>query len=148
MTNGAKNRPHDKPKNHPQDAPENRPNIINPVSLRGVADEDSLKGLLQSNRQAAWCSRVRLRGLLLLIDYICRNLKKNGITISADLAHSFVSKLRKRDRPTTITEPLCLLCAIGILRRLHAAVFAHIKTSQFTVSPIRTAKNDSDLRLF
>jgi hypothetical protein len=67
--------------------------------------------------------------LLLLIDYICRNLKKNGITISADLAHSFVSKLRKRDRPTTITEPLCLLCAIGILRRLHAAVFAHIKTS-------------------
>jgi hypothetical protein len=64
-----------------------------------------------------------------LIDYICRNVKKNSITISADLAHSFVSKIRKRDHPTTITEPLHLLCAIGILHKVRPAVFAHIKTS-------------------
>jgi hypothetical protein len=129
-TNGAKNHLHDKPKNRPQDELENRPDIINPVSLCGVVDEATLKGLLNVKRQAAWCSRVRLRGLLLLIDYICRNLKKNGtITISADLAHSFVSKLRKRDRSTTITEPLCLLSAIGILRKIRPAVFAHIKAS-------------------
>src|SRR6266849_10297853 len=94
MTNGAKNHPHDKPKNHPQDGSKNRPDIINPVCLCWVADEDSLKGLLNVKGQKAWCSRVRLRGLLLLIDYICRNLKKNSITISADLAHSFVSKIR------------------------------------------------------
>ena len=85
--------------------------------------------MLNAKRQTAWCSRVRVLGLLLLIDYICRNLKRNRITISADLAHSFVSKIRKRDRPTTITEPLCLLCAIGVLQRLHPAVFAHVKTS-------------------
>src|SRR5437016_2358778 len=91
MTIGAKNHQHDKPKNHPQEALENRPDIINPVPLCGVIDEDSLKDLLNVKGQKAWCSRVRLRGLLLLIDYICRNLKKNGaITISADLAHSFV----------------------------------------------------------
>ena len=129
MTNGAKNHPHDKAKNRPHDGSKNRPDIINPVCLRGVVDEATLKGLLNAKGQTAWCSRIRLRGLLLLIDYICRNLKKNSVTISADLAHSFVSKLRKRDRPTTITEPLCLLCAIGILRKIRSAVFAHIKTS-------------------
>src|SRR5262249_7580441 len=68
-------------------------------------------------------------GLLLLIDYIYRHLKKNGVSISANLAHSFVSKLRKRDSNTTITEPLCLLCVIGILRKKRPAIFAHIKTS-------------------
>jgi len=129
MTNGAKNHPHDRTKNHPHDDSKNRPDIISPVSLAGVFDEAGLKALLMTKKQTAWGSRVRLCGLLLLIDYICRKLKKNGITISADLAHSFVSKLRKRDRPTTITEPLCLLCAIGILRKIHPAVFAHIKTS-------------------
>src|SRR5438552_7867636 len=129
MTNGAENRPHDKAKNRPQDGFKNRPDIIDPVSLCGVIDEDSLKALLNIERQRAWCSRVRLRGLLLLIDYICRNLKENSITISADLAHSFISKIRKRDRLTTITEPLCLLCAIGILQKMRPAVFAHIKTS-------------------
>ena len=122
MTNGAKNRP--------QDTSKNRPDIIKPVPLKGVVDEAELKVLLKSKKQTAWCTRVRILGLLLLIDYICRNLKKNGaITISADLAHSFVSKLRKKDCATTITEPLLLLCGIGILRRVHPAVFAHIKTS-------------------
>ena len=130
MTSGAKNHPQDRTKNRPHDAPKNRPDIINPVCLCGVIDEASLKALLIAKRQTPWCSRVRLRGLLLLIDYICRNLKRNGtITISADLAHSFVSKIRKRDRPNTITEPLCLLCAIGVLRRKRPAIFAHIKTS-------------------
>jgi len=130
MTSGAKNHPQDRTKNRPQDAAKNRPDIINPVCLCSVIGEDSLRALLNIKRQRAWSSRVRVRGLLLLIDYICRNLKKNGaITISADLAHSFVSKLRKKDCATTITEPLLLLCGIGILRRVHPAVFAHIKTS-------------------
>ena len=125
-----KNRLHDKAKNRPQDDAENRPDIINPVCLCGAIDEASLKVLLIAKRQMPWCSHVRLCGLLLLINYICRNLKKNGtITISADLAHSFVSKIRRRDRPTTITEPLHLLCVIGILRKIRPAVFAHVKTS-------------------
>ena len=130
MTNGAKNRLNDGTKNRPHDDAENRPDIIHPVCLCGVIDEASLRALLIAMRQTPWCSRVRLRGLLLLVDYICRNLKKNGaITISADLAHSFVSKIRKKDCATTITEPLLLLCKIGILRTVRPAVFAHIKTS-------------------
>jgi hypothetical protein len=130
MTNGPKNHPYDKAKNRPQDGPKNRPDIINPVPLCGVVDQGLLKALLKNKRQTLWCSRVRLCGLLLLIDYICRNLKINGvISISADLAHSFVSKLRRRDCDATVTEPLSLLCEIGVLRRIRPAVFAHIKTS-------------------
>jgi|ERR1700736_623616 len=129
MANGAKNHPHNKAKNRPQDALENRPNIINPVSLCGVVDQAGLSALLNSKRQSVWCSRVRVCGLLLLIDYICRKLKKDRISICADLAHQFVSKLRNKDRATTITEPLLLLCKIGILERPHPAVFAHIRTS-------------------
>src|SRR5215510_10750557 len=123
MTNGTKNRPQDNAKNRPHDGFKNRPDIINPVCLRGVVDEAELKALLKSKRQTAWRSRVRLRGLLLLIDYICRNLKNGAITISADLAHSFVSKIRKRGCPFIVTEPLCLLCEIGILRRKRTAIF-------------------------
>jgi hypothetical protein len=128
MTNGAKNHPHDEAKNRPHDALKNRPDIINPVCLCGVIDEASLKASLIAKRQTAWCSRVRRLGLLLLIDYLCRNLKKGSISISADLAHQFVSKLRNRSRNDTCTEPLLLLCGIGILSRVHPAVFAHIKT--------------------
>jgi hypothetical protein len=87
MTNGAKNRLHDKAKNRPQDRLKNRPDIIKPVSLCGVVDEVSLEALLRSERQGAWCSRVRLCGLLFLIDYICRNLKNGLISISADLEY-------------------------------------------------------------
>jgi hypothetical protein len=130
MTNGAKNHPQDKAKNRPQDALKNHPYIINPVCLLGVIAGDSLKGLLIAKGQSAWCSRVRVNGLLLLIHYICRNLKPNGtITISADLAHQFVSKVRRRDCNITATEPLLLLCKIGILRRKRPAVFAHVRTS-------------------
>jgi hypothetical protein len=78
MTNGVKNRPHDKAKNRPQDDAENRPDIINPVCLCGVVDEAELKVLLKSKKQTAWCTRVRILGLLLLIDYICRHLKRGA----------------------------------------------------------------------
>ena len=108
MTNGAKNHPQDKAKNRPHDDLKNHPDIINPVCLLGAMAGDSLKALLIAKGQTAWCSRVRVNGLLLLIDYISRNLKRNGtITISADLAHSFVSKLRKRSSDKVVSEPSC-----------------------------------------
>ena len=130
MTNGAKNHPQDKAKNLPQDAMKNHPDIIRPVRLQGVVDGAALRALLEAKSLSACCSRVRVGGLLLLIDYICRNLKGNGmIAISADLAHSFVSKLRNRSSVKVVCEPLLLLCEIGILRRIRPAVFAHVKTS-------------------
>ena len=121
MTNGAKNRP--------QDGFKNRPDIIKPVCLRGVITEGSLRALLMSKGQTAWCSRVRLRGLLLLIDYMLRHIKRGRISMSADLAHQFVSKLPNSVSGAMITEPLFLLFKIGILDRIHPAVFVHIKTS-------------------
>ena len=74
MTNGAKNHPQTTKIAHK--TTKNRPDIINPVCLCGVVDEAELKALLKSKKQNAWCTRVRILGLLLLIDYICRNLKK------------------------------------------------------------------------
>jgi hypothetical protein len=104
MTNGAKNHPQDKTNNRPQDRAENRLNIINPVSFTwrrsnpvqicvAVISEVELEEVLMKRFiiEPDWSSRVRLRGLMLLIDYICRNLKNGSISISADLAHQFVS---------------------------------------------------------
>ncbi len=128
-TKGSENRPQGNARNRPHDDSKNRPDIINPVCLIGVVDEDELKALLSANRQTPWCSRVRVLGLLLLIDYIIRNLKVGRISISADLAHQYVSKLRKGNSDTIPTEPLLLLCRVGILKKVRPAVFAHIKTS-------------------
>ena len=136
MTNGAKNHPQDRTKNRPQDASKNRPDIINPVPLQGVIGEHGIKALLVRKKQTAWCTRVRILGLLLLIDYICRHLKRGQISMSADLAHQFVSKLRKKDCGTTITEPLYLLCVIGILRRCGRPCSPISRHRQFIVSPI------------
>jgi len=129
MTKGAKNRLQDNAKNRPQDRLKNHPDIINPVRLLGVVDEDSLKALLKDKKQTAWCTRVRILGLLLLIDYILRHTRNGRISMSADLAHQFVSKLRNSQFGAMITEPLFLLLKIGILARKHPAVFVHIKTS-------------------
>jgi len=128
-TNPAKNRLHDKTKNRTHDSSKYRPDIIKPVSLCGVIDEFGLKALLKAHAQTNWCTRVRLQGLLLLIDYICRHLKNGTVTISSDLAHSFVSKLRIRNSEEVPTEPLLLLCKVGILRKVRPAVFAHIRSS-------------------
>ena len=95
----------------------------------GVVGELGLKALLVREKQTAWCTRVRILGLLLLIDYICRHLKRGQISMSADLAHQFVSKLRNSRPGTMITEPLLALCEIGILEMVRPAVFAHVKAS-------------------
>jgi hypothetical protein len=94
---------------------------------------------LKAKMQTAWCTRVRVLGLLSLIAYICRHLKKGTISISADLAHQFVSKLRNGECGRVTTEPLLVLCKIGILEKIRPATHAHVKASavyRFT-SPYR-----------
>ena len=81
-TEERKNRPHDKAKNRPQDDSKNRPDIINPVSLSGIVPVGELKSLLMCKSQEAWCTSVRLLGLVLLIDYILRNLKRPDFNFS------------------------------------------------------------------
>lgn len=128
-TNGCENRPQDKAKIRPQGGSKNRPDIIIPDRFLGVVGDDGLKRLLKAKGLSDWCSRVRVQGLLLVIDYILRHLKNGTISISADLAHQYVSKLRKRSSTAIPTEPLAVLCQIGILSLWRKALFLHIQTS-------------------
>jgi hypothetical protein len=71
-----------------------------------------------------------LGGLLLLIDFIVRKQTPKGLSISSELADDFVSALGRPKSCRTIREPLALLCRLGILRRIQAAVNGrHVKTS-------------------
>ena len=73
---------------------------------------------------------VRLGGLLLLIDFVCRHHAVGGFPVPADLADGFISKLGKTKSRRTMREPLAVLCRVGILRRVRAAVNGwHLRTS-------------------
>ncbi|MGH8092689.1 MAG: hypothetical protein ACREIF_04380 [Chthoniobacterales bacterium] len=118
----------DKPKKHHQDTAKKHLDIINPVPLLGVVGVVGFKELLRIHHQLDWCSRVRVGGSLLLIDYAIRHMDKNGhYQFSAELARSFVSKLRRVSHSDVEKEPLRLLCLIGIFEVVRPAVFAHIK---------------------
>jgi hypothetical protein len=119
----------DKRKKHHQDGPKKHLDIIKPVGVVGVVGEEELKVLLRFHKQSDWLTGVRVCGLLILIDFIIRKLKKGVASISGNLARSYVSRLRKGSRPGMITEPLSLLCRVGIIERVRPAVFAHVKTS-------------------
>ena len=100
------------------------------VSLSGVVPLEDLADCLRRAGQKEWCTRVRMRGLLLLIDFVVRNHASRGVSISTDLAHNFVSGLWRPKSRSTIREPLAILCHIGILRCVRPAVNGwHLKTS-------------------
>jgi hypothetical protein len=94
-----------------------------------VVCEEDLKALLRFHKQFDWLTRVRVCGLLILIDFVIRKLKKGVASVSAELGRGYISKLRKGSHPDIVKEPLPLLCKIGILEVERPAVFAHIKTS-------------------
>lgn len=107
-----------------------RSNRVRGLRLKGVMTLDELSGILAKARQSEWRTRVRLGGLLLLIDFVVRNCRRKGVSISADLAHDFVSALRRTKFDNTIKEPLALLCELGILQCVRAAVNGqHVKMS-------------------
>src|SRR5260370_4406099 len=72
----AEKRPQDKTRKRPQDTPKKRHDIINPVRLCGVVTEAELKARLKAKGHLAWSTHVRTCGLLLIIDYASRQLKK------------------------------------------------------------------------
>ena len=97
-------------------------------SLRAVCTEEELRRILRAAGQVEWCTRVRLRGLLLLVDFLIRNQASEGFSIPADLAHAFVSAIRRPKLPHTVREPLAILCRVGILKRLRRATNSwHLK---------------------
>ena len=128
-TINEKKRLHLKLEKRPQHETKKHHDIINPVSLIGVISENELRKLLKVKSQTAWCSRVRVGGLLLLIDYLLRNIRDGAVSISADLARSYLSKLRNSCAAGEIKEPLPLLCEIGILELVRPAVHVHVCAS-------------------
>ena len=91
-------------------------------SLRAVCTEEELRRILEKAGQVEWCTRVRLRGLLLLVDFVIRNQTPQGYSIPADLAHGYVSAIRRLKLSHTVREPLAILCRVGILKRVRRAV--------------------------
>jgi hypothetical protein len=92
------------------------------IRLEGVASVDEMRRILAKNGQRKWCTRVRLCGLFLLVDFVCRKQTSKGVPISADRASGFITPLKRLNSRDTIREPLAVLCQIGILRRVQAAV--------------------------
>lgn len=98
------------------------------VTLCGVVSKSELERCLRRIRQTEWSTNVRLHGLLLLIDLLCRNHKANGLSISARVAHDYISNIKRPKAPTTIREPLAVLCEAGILNCVRPAVNGwHVK---------------------
>jgi hypothetical protein len=105
-----------------------------PRMLLGLVDEAGLKNLLCRNKQHEWCSRKRIAGLLMIIDFFARNgpgtAKKPGTAMSSALSREYVSTLKRAKNASTIRQPLMLLVEIGILEVAQKAVVApHRKTS-------------------
>ena len=92
------------------------------TSLSAVCTEEELQRILEAAGQIEWCTRVRLRGLLLLFDFVIRNQASDGVSIPADLAHGYVSAIRRPKLSHTIREPLAVLCRVGILERVRRAI--------------------------
>ena len=90
-------------------------------SLSAVCTEEELRLNLETAGQVEWCTRVRLRGLLLLVDFAIRTHSPQGYSIPADLAHGYVSAIRRPKRSHTIREPLAVLVRVGILKRVRRA---------------------------
>ena len=108
-----------------------------PASLAAVCTERELRFLLLDAGHIPWCSRLRLCGLLLLVDFVLRNHSSRGVSIPADLARAFISKLKGPRPEGTIREPLAVLCRVGILKRVRRAVNSwHIRTpAAYVVEP-------------
>jgi hypothetical protein len=92
------------------------------VSLIVVVSAGELAERLRREGQDEWCTRVRLGGLLLLVDLVIRNHSPQGYSIPADLAHGYVSAIHRRKLPHTVREPLAILCRVGILKRVRRAI--------------------------
>jgi hypothetical protein len=99
------------------------------VVLLGVVSEAALTRLLTLENQQEWRSRVRLGGLLLIIDYGLRNATKGVFSMSRDLSRSYVSSISRPRHEHTVCEALPLLTYLGILKVVRRSVNCHIKAS-------------------
>jgi hypothetical protein len=106
------------------------PSYYTPSEVEGAVGLDELAKLLRYQRQHEWCSPVRLRGLLLLFEFFFKRRDSRGVSCSANLAHSYVSKLGRHKSPSTVPEPLAVLCKVQLLHLVQPAVNGwHVRNS-------------------
>lgn len=100
--------------------------------LKGVVSKEELRILLKSHGQDKWTSRVRLSGLLTLIDFLIRLNRKErkfrkkgpkGFLISQDLARNYVSDLIERPDQVSIRVALNVLQKIGLIVEVDSSKF-------------------------
>ncbi len=70
---------------------------------------------------------------MLLLEYLVKQLfrKKstNRVSVSGDLARSYISKIARPQFPHTSREPMAVLCQIGVLVLVQKAMTFHVQTS-------------------
>ncbi|WP_035615308.1 hypothetical protein [Haloferula sp. BvORR071] len=110
-------------KKSPTWSEEESPSDQVPVGLWLVVDREDLEKRLRRFQQGEWCTRVRLSGLLLLIGFIAANTTRRGFSVSANLAQSYISAIKRARSRTTIREPLAVLEKIGVIEMVREAVF-------------------------
>ena len=94
------------------------------VTRTVVAPTEEVADLLRKAGQGEWDVHSRLCGLQVLVAFVVKRQPKfpDGMPVSRDLAHQYVSRIWCPKSDGTIQEPLELLCRIGILRRVKPAV--------------------------
>jgi hypothetical protein len=92
----------------------------------------SFAALLLKHGQSVWTTSYRLKGLLLVIDYLARKDCKAGQRSAAARLGNILSKLEKSLSmpPNTEREVMPLLCRIGVAVHVADAVSSwHVKAS-------------------
>ena len=93
--------------------------------LSGVVSLEELAACLRCFGQDEWCTNVRLLGLLILIQFLRQKHTSKGVSVSADLAHRYISTIKRPKLSGTVREPLAVLCEVGILKCVSPAINGH-----------------------
>lgn len=101
------------------------------VVLWAVIGWVELSDLLRKHDQTPWMEGVRMRGILLLIDYLIRNHKPGGTSASCILGRRYISKVRKPSKGV-IGDVLPLLVKIGIVERVSPGVNLPLRKASAT----------------
>lgn len=99
------------------------PNYVPVVLGVVVVVGGGLETLLRKHGQHEWATRVRMSGLLSLLDFIARKESKDPVYVSGGLARDYVSEFNKPKSESTIRKPLEVLRRIGVIKRVREHAF-------------------------
>jgi hypothetical protein len=156
-TQRSKKSPPIQTKKSPSIQSKKTPSNYLPITLLSVVDEAKLKSLLQEQGQGEWTTRKKLGSLLILLDFILRSERPDGLPLSALCAHGFASPIKTRRTPNgavvsgrkdTIKEPLPVLVKVGLLGLIPGVVGPDSKTSHRYTIPVGHLRNKKTREFF